>query len=144
MPKISSRAAEINPRLYMRKPSIKNKGVPAVAVQRMVRRDDRYVWIMAWIKKNGSTDVLNSDFVDAYIEATSAKFRHTAWGAYKCPTLGKDLAHMARCGALKRGRIGLGSNWQPGFPKWVWAYSVGHAAYLYTPNAPHKPHAKNQ
>lgn len=106
----------------------------AVSSMRLLGAFARYQWLMAWIQKNGSTDVLNSDFVNDYIEATHAKHKPTCWGAYKCPMLGRDLAHMAKCSALKRGRLGLGTNWQPGFPRWVWVYSVGHAAYLYAPN----------
>lgn len=102
---------------------------------RLVRRDDRYTWLMAYIQRKGHVDVLNSELVDEYAQATNAKIIPVCWGAHHCPTLGRDLAHMAKCGALKRGRIGLSGNWQPGFPKWVWAYSVGHAAYLYQPNA---------
>lgn len=87
---------------------------------------------MAYIEENRFVDVLNSDFVDAYITAVHAKFKPTNWGAHKCPQLGLDLSSMARFSALKRSRIGLSVNWQPGFPKWVWTYSAGHASYLYS------------
>jgi len=97
------------------------------------QRDFRYQWIAEWIKREGQADVLNSEFVDCYINAVEARFRPTYWGAHKCPALGSDLAHMAKCGALDRFRVGLGANWQPGFPRWVWSYSLGRAAYLYLP-----------
>lgn len=104
---------------------------------KLARRDNRYSWIMAYIDKKGSTDILNREFVDAYIAATNADHEKTCWGAYHCTILGRDLSRMARCGALKRARIGLGGgSWQPGFPKWVWAYSAGHAAHLFQPKKP--------
>ena len=101
----------------------------------IMKPDDRKVWILKWIKEHSpqGVDVLNSDFVDDYVAATGVRMEPTCWGASKCPTLGSDLSAMARCGALDRGRIGLGANWQPGFPKWVWAYWPGRAAYLYEP-----------
>lgn len=93
---------------------------------------DRYVWIMSWvITRDHHVDVLNAEFSDAYIEDTEAKFKPTMWGAHRCSQLSRDLAHMAKVGALKRYRTGLGTNWQQGFPKWVWSYSEGHASYLY-------------
>lgn len=99
---------------------------------KLTPRDSRYAWLMAYIEQHGNVDVLNSDFVDDYIEATHAKFRPSCWGAHICPMLGSDLAHMARVGALKRFTVGLGANWQPGFPRWVWTYEVGPASYLYS------------
>ncbi len=98
-----------------------------------MHRDQRYEWLLAYIKKHGGVDVLNSDFVDSYVAATGMKVETMVWGANRCRALGRDLAHMEIMSALKRFRIGLGGNWQPGFPKWVWSYNVGHAAYLYEP-----------
>lgn len=97
-----------------------------------IPRDGRYEWLMAYIEKHGQVDILNSDLVDGYIAATKAKHVKTCWGAYHCPMLGRDLAHMARSGALESRRLGLsGGSWQPGFPKWVWTYRAGLGAYLY-------------
>lgn len=91
----------------------------------------RYRWLLAEIKEMRHADVMNSDFVDRYVAAFGMAHKVCCWGANVCPQLGKDLAQMAKCSALKRWRVGLGSNWQPGFPRWVWGYEVGHAAYLY-------------
>lgn len=87
---------------------------------------ERRKWIVEYITVHEphGVDVLNSDFVDAYTAATGAKFRVMMWGANRCAQLGNDLLTMTRLGVLKRCRIGLAGNWQPGFPKWVWSYSL--------------------
>lgn len=90
---------------------------------------------MQWIKEHGPVDVLNSELVDEYVEATGMKFKWMAWGANVCQQLGRDLAFMAKRGALSRGRLGLGANWQRGFPKWVWSYKIGPASYLFEKEA---------
>ena len=86
---------------------------------------DRYAWIEKYLRENaGGVDVLNREFVDAYIEDTGTKFRETMWGADKCPQLGRDLARMVKQRRLRRWRSGLQGNWQPGFPTWVWSYEL--------------------
>lgn len=90
----------------------------------------RYDWIENHMRgdtllKRGGVDILDSAFVDAYIEATEAPHTPTNWGAYKCPQLGRDLSKMYEMGILRRTRVGLSSGaWQPGFPKWVWSYRL--------------------
>ena len=92
--------------------------------QRLVRRAARESWLLEYIKEHGGVDVLNAEFVDKFMEVTGAKYRVTMWGANKCPMLGRDLARLAACGILRRFRVGLGLNWQPGFPTWVWSYEI--------------------
>ncbi|WLJ71218.1 hypothetical protein [Sphingomonas phage Birtae] len=75
-------------------------------------------------ERHVARDVLSRDFVDAYIEATNAAFRPTAYGAYKCPMLGRDLAEMVEEGRLRRTRIGIEGLAGMGFPRWVWSYRI--------------------
>ena len=92
-----------------------------------MKPEDRYAWLENRIDEEGAggVDTLNSQFVDDYIDATDAKFRFTNFGAYKCPQLGRDLSTMFRAGRLRRSRLGLTDGaWQPGFPTWVWCYSL--------------------
>ncbi|APQ14717.1 hypothetical protein BJP27_24405 (plasmid) [Pseudomonas oryzihabitans] len=74
-----------------------------------------------------SVDVLNSDFVTAYIEATGAPFVSQAFGADTCRQLGRDLSSMCKSGVLVRGRVGLVEHYQ-GMPNWVYVYrlALGH------------------
>ena len=93
-----------------------------------MKPQDRYDWIENDLrtdaKARGGTDVLDSDFVDRYIEATGAAFRVTNFGAFKCPQLGRDLAAMTEQGILKRNRIGIEGMAGMGFPRWVWSYRL--------------------
>ncbi len=84
---------------------------------------DKERWILKTLPPEGA-DVLNSDFVDSFIKEFNPTFRPTAWGAYKCPALGRLLSNMCKKGILGRMIISLGANWQPGFPKWAYVYSV--------------------
>ena len=74
-----------------------------------------------------SVDVLDSDFVDAFIAHVGCAFTPTLWGAYKCRYLGQTLTRMYRQYDLKRHRVGLSSGaWRPGFPTWVYVYTSRH------------------
>jgi hypothetical protein len=73
--------------------------------------------------RNGQCDVLDSDFVNAYCNATGAKGYAQFYGAPKCPMLGRDLSRMHREGSLARHRVGLRCM-ESGFPSWVYSYSI--------------------
>lgn len=94
--------------------------------KRMTPRERR-AWIAQYIatyEPRTGVDVLHRRFVEAYVKATGSHVNPVAWGADKCRQLGADLSAMKRLGELRRFRIGLGFNWQPGFPKWVWSYEL--------------------
>lgn len=82
----------------------------------------------AWLLERASSsrlpmDILDSDFVDAFIETTGAPFEPMPVGAHRCPTLGRDLANMYREGSLRRQPVGVPcGEW--GMPNWVYAYEV--------------------
>lgn len=104
-------------------------------VDRNVRRQ-RWEWLLKETRERRFVDVLNSEFVDAYIDEFKPAHQITYWGAKKCRKLGADLAAMAKLGYLERHRSGLSSGaWQPGFPKWVWSYQPGKYADLLMSNA---------
>lgn len=96
-----------------------------------MKPEQRREWIEAHMRSDailsrGGVDVLNSDFVDAYIDATKPKFRVTNYGAWKCPQLGRDLAQMVEDGVLRRHRVGIAGLASMGFPRWVWSYELTH------------------
>ena len=90
-------------------------------------------WVLKHIPKVG-VDILNADWVDAYIESFNAPHRICNWGANKCPQLGKLLSQMYKKNILNRGVIALGRAWQPGFPKWVYTYAVADEYRAYADN----------
>lgn len=83
---------------------------------------ERQQFVLDWMKRTGEqvVDVLNADFVDAYIRATGVAYEPMPYGAHKCPSLGRDLGALFRAGLLTRARIGVGCG--DGFPAWVYAY----------------------
>lgn len=90
----------------------------------MMTSPERQAWLLRAIAAEQYVDVLNAPFVDAYVRATGAKVQLMTWGANRCRTLASDLARMHDRGWLKKTRVGLGGNWQPGFPRWVNSYSL--------------------
>jgi hypothetical protein len=95
-----------------------------------VRFDYRRRWILEWLraeKSRGASatcDVLNQDFSDKYLVATGAKCMPTAFGAHKCPQLGRDLSRMNAEGSLVRKRVSICGMAGQGFPKWAWVYEL--------------------
>lgn len=91
----------------------------------------RWKWLLAWMQKHGHADTLNSELVDAYIDATSAKFRPRLFGAFECRRLAQDLGRMAFFGYAERHTTGIGDGLcHQGFPKWVWSYKPGKHAHM--------------
>ena len=88
-----------------------------------MKPSDRKAWILSWLTRwPPAVNSLDEAFVDAYIGYTGATFEPKNWGAHWCKQLSNDLRKMFLAGVLVRKRISLGSNWQPGFPTWCWAY----------------------
>lgn len=84
---------------------------------------DRHAWIREWIQKNGGVDVLNNDFVSAYVEATGASFEALGFGADRCRQLGRDLSVLFQQKSLQRSRVGLTAHYT-GMPNWVYVYEL--------------------
>lgn len=70
----------------------------------------------------GDGNVVDADFVTAYVEATGVPYAPQPYGASKCRTLGRDLSRMYQKGLLVRERAGLWNMGGMGFPTWVWVY----------------------
>lgn len=69
--------------------------------------------------------VIDSDFHDA----VAAKFprlkrEEKNWGCQPVPAAMTELRKLAKGLYVLRGRVSLGSNWQPGFPRSVITYYV--------------------
>ena len=91
----------------------------------MTHKAERERWILDWMKQYYCADAVNQDFHKAYHQRFPEYARkETYWGAQPVAQAQRDLARMAQAGILERGPVSLGANWQPGFPKWVWSYSL--------------------
>lgn len=94
-----------------------------------MKPSERYAWIKSYMrakpKYDAMVDVLNAPFVHEYILATKAAFAWMAYGAHKCPQLGRDLAAMYRAGELTRAHVGIGPGARnQGFPSWIYVYEL--------------------
>lgn len=92
---------------------------------------ERQNWILAWLQKREElhgqverVDVLYSDFVIDYADATGAKCYVLFFGAPRCRQLGLDLAAMHAAGILERHTTGIEGMAGMGFPRWVWSYHL--------------------
>lgn len=90
---------------------------------------ERQQWIVEWMNAGvpgrESVDVLDSDFVCAYADATKAVVILMHVGAPKCKQLSRDLGAMFTAGKLARTTTGLpAGDASMGFPKWVYTYGL--------------------
>lgn len=67
--------------------------------------------------------MLNSDFVDAFIEDFNAKVHIMMYGANKCRELSSLLSQMYQDNKLYREAVGL-NEMCSGFPKWIYTYRL--------------------
>ncbi len=94
---------------------------------RRMKPDARYCWVITYMEAftyDVSVDILNSDFVNDYVDATGARVAHQPYGAPKCPQLARDLLAMKKAYRLKRSRVGVEGMGGMGFPTWVWSYRL--------------------
>jgi hypothetical protein len=88
-------------------------------------KDKAEQFIFDWLRNDPvGVNILDRDFVDKFVEHTGARIQVMLWGANKCPYLSKTLSRMYADGKLNRDSMSLGANWQPGFPKWVYCYTL--------------------
>lgn len=88
---------------------------------------EREQWILDWFMTPGNfaASAVDEPFHEAYHKAFPMYQRkEKVWGAQPVAQAQKDLARMADCGILDTGRVGLGANWQPGFPRSVIGYTL--------------------
>lgn len=85
---------------------------------------DKEQWILNYIRVHDAVDMLNSEFVDAYIDKFNPKVSYTNFGANKVTELSRILSSLYKTGLLKRSAVGLSGLCGIGFPKWVYVYSA--------------------
>ncbi len=91
--------------------------------------EDKEKWIIEYLKNKRSlcyVDILDEEFVKAYIEKFNAKFKYRGIGAPICNELSKLLSLMYKKELLIRYPHGVRSGLsQDGhFPKWVYSYEL--------------------
>lgn len=86
---------------------------------------EREAFILEWLRTHATASALDQDFHQAYHEKfPSYKVNVKNWGSQPVLQAQSDLKRMFLCGMLNRSCIGLSTNWQPGFPKKDFVYSL--------------------
>lgn len=89
-----------------------------------MKTENRKQWILDYIRKHGSVDILNQKFVGSYINDTNAPFEAMVYGADRCSRLGADLRALFVAKLVKRSRLGVHGMAGQGMPKWVYVYDL--------------------
>ncbi len=85
----------------------------------------REAWILDYLREHMNADSVNQDFHEKYhVQFPEFKQHETFFGSQPVAQAMRDLRRMADDGLVVVSRIPLGANWQPGFPKWVYSYSL--------------------
>lgn len=74
---------------------------------------------------DSGVSVLDSDFHDkVHEEFPHFKQKIYIFGACPVQAAMRCLQRLYKDHRLERGSVSLGMNWQPGFPKWVYVYTI--------------------
>jgi len=96
-------------------------------------------FIITYLEENFSADATDEKFHTEFYERFGGKRKQTYWGAQTVYKAQKWLKKLYDEGTLDRGVINLGANWQPGFPRWVYGYTLSstsrYTLCLITPHA---------
>ena len=84
---------------------------------------EKYEFIINYLEKEHMVDVLDSNFVDTYIDKFKVEYKGVMYGAMKCKNLSTILLRMYNDRIVTRDVIGL-SGEIAGFPKWVYCYCL--------------------
>lgn len=94
--------------------------------------DKKEQWILNYLKTKVDlkfVDMLDEDFVSAYIDEFNINFETSIMGASKCKELSKLLGVMYKKGLLHRFSHGVKSGLNQDYvdfkcPKWVYSYVI--------------------
>lgn len=81
-------------------------------------------FILTYLKENFCTDATDEKFHTQFYKLFGGARKETYWGAQQVYNAQRWLKLLYDEGTLDRYIIPLGSNWQPGFPRWVYGYTL--------------------
>jgi hypothetical protein len=92
-----------------------------------VSKEAKLAFIIEYINSTSikAVDILNEDFVDAYIAKFNPKHTPTMWGAWRCKEISRILKFGFDTGMLCRYASSLPEHPQ-GFPNWIYIYTLTH------------------
>lgn len=96
-----------------------------MGIRTAYRRDEQINWIISYLKNNLTASSVDQAFHNDFFCLFGGKRKETLWGAQPVNRAMIKLRFLFDIGVLERNRIGLsGGAWAPGFPKWVYVYSL--------------------
>ena len=81
-------------------------------------------FITRYLEINHTASAVDERFHDEFYARFGGRRKETLWGAMPVAAAQLWLKKLHDQGIVTRCRVGLGCNWQPGFPKWVYVYSL--------------------
>jgi hypothetical protein len=89
-----------------------------------IKTEEMNEWIVNYIRVNGGVSATDELFHEAFFQQFGGSRKLTMWGAQPVSKAMLRLKALVDLGVLVRSKIGLGGNWQPGFPKWNYVYFI--------------------
>jgi len=89
----------------------------------MTTFEEKSDWIIDYLEDSSGVSVVDQDFQEAYYKKFKVKRVIKMYGANPCPDAQKTLKKMYDAGEVRRARMSI-TGQLPGFPKWVWVYSL--------------------
>lgn len=86
---------------------------------------DKRDFIIGYLAEAGaSASATDQHFHERWHARFGGTRKETLFGAQPVRNAMHHLRMMHREGLLRRSKVALGWNWQPGFPKWVYVYTT--------------------
>lgn len=93
-------------------------------------------WVFNWLLMQHEASSVSQEFHEQFHAAfPQYRVKTTNWGAQPVSKAMKTLKQMYDRGIISRCRIGLGLNWQPGFPRSALSYHLSNEQRLTKPEA---------
>ena len=85
-------------------------------------------WVIKYLLKHTAADCLSAPFHERFFYEFRYARKDTNWGSAPVAKAMQILRQLASEGICEARHIGLGLNWQPGFPKYVRGYCLSDFA----------------
>jgi len=81
-------------------------------------------FIVGYLENHYHTDICDTQLHDEFFQEFGGKRKRANWGAERVYKISFWLKRLFDEGVLDRGIVSLSGSWHPGFPKWVYGYTL--------------------
>ena len=81
-------------------------------------------FVVRYLREHFSTSAVDQLFHELWRDKFGGAYKSANWGAEMSYGAMRQLKRMYDRNMLERGVVRLGTNWQPGFPRWVYGYTL--------------------